>query len=135
MSKIEELLQESVKEIEIRKQALLNECEAIEKSIKDKENEANKRISQLEDASRKHIAESNKEADLKLEEAKKISKSLEGSEETLKSIANEFERLDAERKALKDEKASFEIYKTETAQQIDAKLKEIDLRETKLKEA
>lgn len=134
-TKLEELLAESVKEIERRKQELLSECEALDKTMKSKEDEANKRIAQIEETSRVYISDAQKEINKKLNEAEAIRKSLDGSDETLKSVENELLRLDAERKALKDEKDSFEAYKSHTEQQLDDKIKNIELRETKLAEA
>ena len=134
-TKLEELLKESVKEIERRKQELLNECEAIEKVIKEKENNANKRISQLEEESEKYIANAQKEADAKLEEAKAIRKSLEGSEETLQSIADGLSKLDTDREALSEERKAFDKHMVQENQKLDEKSKAIELRETKLNEA
>jgi hypothetical protein len=134
-SKLEELLQESVREIENRKQALLNECEEIEKTIKNKEDEANKRIAVLEAESKAYISKSNKEADAKLREASDIRKSLEGSEEILKSVSDELEKFDSTRKQLVEDKKIFDEYMVVENQKLDARLKDIELRESKLNEA
>lgn len=135
VSKIEELLQESVKEIENRKSSLLKECEEIQIIIKNKEDDANKRISQLESASAEYISKLNKEAEAKLDQAEKIIKSLEGSNEKLESVSNELKKLDIERASFENDKKSFESYKASVNQKLEEKSKSLELRESKLVEA
>lgn len=134
-SKLEELLKESVMEVERRKNALLTECEQIEQSNKQKESEASKRIEKLESDSLNKISKMNKEAELKIIEADKILKSLEGSEEKLKEINDGLISIGEKNEALKLEREEFEKYKVSENQKLDERVKGIELREKNLTEA
>ena len=134
MSKLEELLQESVREIESRKSKLLKECEQIEKDMRDKENEANDRIKLLEDECHEYVAKQNKAADDNLKDILSIRKSLEGSDETLKSVSDELIRLDAQRASFNEDKKLFEAHMVKENEKLDLRFKEIELREAKLSE-
>ncbi len=131
---INEILNESVKEIERKKRRLLDECSLLEESLKTKEVESSKLLTKNIEEADLYVINKKKEIDKLYEETLAIRKSLDGSEDTLKSISDGFDKLDADKVQLVSDMKEFENYKQSEHQKIDDRIKEIELREAKLKE-
>jgi len=132
---IDDLLKDSLKEVERRKDALLKENEELENTLKQKEIEADKRIAFKEQESLDKINAEFKILESKRNEVIEIQKSILGYEERLSAIKICLENVDSERKKLVEEQELFEDYKTLTQQKFSEIEKSFELREISLKEA